>query len=102
MSTSRFAVRLLSVAEEDLSEAITYIAADNPAAAMALVDTIEKSLDDLTSHPHMGRVPDDPNLMQMGYRYLAVEKYLVFYVVEATVVVIHRILHGARNYRDLF
>ena len=101
MSTSRFSVRLLSVAEEDLSEAITFIAADNPAAAMALADTIEKSLGDLAGHPHMGRVPDDPNLMQMGYRYLVVENYLVFYVIETRVVMIHRILHGARNYREL-
>ncbi|MHB1055546.1 MAG: type II toxin-antitoxin system RelE/ParE family toxin [Thermoleophilia bacterium] len=89
------------MAEEDLSEAINFIAADNPAAAMALVDTIEKSLDDLASHPRMGRVPDDPNLMQMGYRYLVVENYLLFYVVEARMVIVHRILHGARNYRDL-
>ena len=101
MSTAKFVVRLLSVAEEDLSEAITFIAADNPDAALALADKIEKSLDDLASHPRMGRVPDDPNLMQMGYRYLVVENYLIFYVVEARVVIIHRILHGARNYRDL-
>lgn len=102
MSTAKFVVRLLSVAEEDLSEAVTFVAADNPAAAMALADTIEKSLDDLASHPRMGRVPDDPSLMQMGYRYLVVENYLVFYVVEARVVIIHRIFRGARNYRDLF
>lgn len=102
MSTSKFVVRLLSVAEEDLSEVITFIAADNPAAAMALADKIEKSLEDLARHPRLGRVPEDPNLMQMGYRYLVVENYLVFYVVEARMVIIHRILHGARNYRDLF
>jgi len=102
VSSSRFAVRLLSVAEEDLSEAITFISVDNPDAALALADKIEKGLDDLASHSRVGRVPDDPNLMQMGYRYLVVENYLVFYVVDARVVIIHRILHGARNYRDLF
>ena len=101
MSSSRFTVRLLSVAEEDLSEAITFIAADNAAAAMALADKIEKSLDDLASHPRIGRVADDPNLMQMGYRYVVVENNLVFYVIEARAVIIHRILHGARNYRNL-
>ena len=89
------------MAEEDLSELITFIAADNPAAAMALADKMEKSLGDLATHPRMGRVPDDPNLMQMGYRYLVVENYLVFCVVETKTVIIHRILHGARNYRDL-
>jgi len=101
VSTSKFVVSLLSVAEEDLSEVITFIAADNPTTAMALADKIEKSLEDLASHPRLGRVPEDPNLMQMGYRYLVVENYLVFYVVEARAVIIHRILHGARNYRDL-
>ena len=101
MTSSKFTVQLLSVAEEDLTEAIAFIAADNPAVAMALANRIEKSLDDLASHPRMGRVPDDPNLIQMGYRYLVVENYLVFYVVEVKKVVIHRILHGARNYRDL-
>ncbi|MHB0915855.1 MAG: type II toxin-antitoxin system RelE/ParE family toxin [Thermoleophilia bacterium] len=89
------------MAEEDLSEAIAFIAADDPAAAMALADRIEKSLGDLANHPRMGKVPDDPNLIQMGYRYLVVENYLVFYEVETRVVNIHRILHGARNYRDL-
>ncbi len=101
MSASKFAVRLLSVAEEDLSEAITFIAADNPTAAMVLAEKIENSLNELARHPRIGRVPDDPNLMQMGYRYLVVENYLIFYVLEERVVIIHRILHGARNYRDL-
>ena len=36
------------------------------AAATALADTIEKSLDDLAGHPRKGRVPDDANLMLMG------------------------------------
>ena len=101
MSSSKYALRLLSVAEEDLSEAITFIAVDNPEAAVALADKIERSLNDLASHPRMGRVPDDSQLMQMGYRYLIVENYLVFYVIEARVVTVHRILHGARNYRDI-
>ena len=102
MSPSKLTVRLLSVAEEDLAEAITFIAADNPAAAQALADKMEKSLAALARHPAMGMVPADPDLMQLGYRYLIIENYLVFYVVETRAVIIHRILHGARNYRDLF
>ena len=102
MSPPKFIVRLLSVAEEDLAEAITFIAVGNPAAATALADKMGKSLGALARHPHMGRVPDDPELMQLGYRYLIVDDYLIFYVVrEEGEVVVHRILHGARDYRGL-
>lgn len=101
MSPSRLTIRLLSVAEEDLAEAITYISADNPAAAMTLVDKMEKSLDTLAQHPHLGRVPDDLELMQLGYRYLIIDNYLIFYVIEAKAIIVHRILHGARDYLRL-
>jgi len=101
LSPAKRTVRLLSVAEEDLAEAITFIAAENPTAAQALADKMEKSLAALARHPEMGMVPGDPDLMQLGYRYLIIENYLVFYVIEASVIIIHRILHGARDYRRL-
>lgn len=101
MSPTAYNVRLLGVAEEDLAEGITFVAANNPAAAMALADKMEKSLSALARHPHMGRVPDDPELMQLGYRYLVMDDYLIFYVVGVEEVVVHRILHGARDYRGL-
>lgn len=101
MAPSKFTVRLLSVAEEDLAEAIIFIAADNPAAALALADRIEKSLASLAAHPYLGRVPDDIDLMRLGYRYLVVDNYLIFYVVVAKDVLVHRIIHGAMDYHGL-
>lgn len=38
----------------------------------------------------------------MGYRYLIVDDYLIFYTVEQRSIYVHRIIHGARNYSSLF
>jgi toxin ParE1/3/4 len=37
----------------------------------------------------------------MGYRYLIVADYLVFYTFEEQTVLVHRIIHGARDYLRL-
>jgi len=49
----------------------------------------------------MGRVPDDARLVGLGYRYLVMDDFLAFYVVQTPDVVIHRILHGTRDYGKL-
>jgi toxin ParE1/3/4 len=94
-------LRLLGLAEEDLSEITSYIAADNPSAAADLLLRFEKSLDNLKSYPFMGRVPDDYVMSSMGYRYLVVDDYLIFYTMEKNIILIHRFLHGARKFEGL-
>ncbi len=46
----------------------------------------------------MGHAPKDQRLIQLNYRMLVVENYLVFYVVLDDVVEIRRIFHGKRKY----
>ncbi|MEK7817320.1 MAG: type II toxin-antitoxin system RelE/ParE family toxin, partial [Actinomycetota bacterium] len=82
MSGGRNTLRLLSIAEQDLAEAITYIAADNPEAAGALLDRFEKALRNLQEHPHFRRVPDDAELLRLNYRCLIIDNFLVFYVIK--------------------
>jgi addiction module RelE/StbE family toxin len=101
VSQDKHAVRLLSVAEKDLNEIVTYIAVDNRRAAEAIATKIEKALFRLSDYPYLGRIPNEEELAQAGYRYLIVENYLVFYVVEEREIVVHRIIHGARDYRRL-
>jgi toxin ParE1/3/4 len=96
-----YTIRLLPVAEDDLDEIVSYIAADNLRAAEAVATRIEKSLLHLAVHPHLGRIPNEEELANAGCRYLIVENYLIFYVVEDREIVIHRIIHGARDYRRL-
>jgi toxin ParE1/3/4 len=101
VSRSKYSVRLLRTAENDFSDIVSYIAADQPSAARVLAARIEKSLLHLSRNPRMGRIPDEADLARLGYRYLVIENYLVFYVVEGRSIQVHRILHGARHYLDL-
>ncbi|HGJ66334.1 TPA: type II toxin-antitoxin system RelE/ParE family toxin [bacterium] len=101
MPKSKFQIRLLRIAEEDLTEIISFIANDNPMAANALADKIEKNIELLSSNPMIGRIPRDEDLKNLGYRYIIVQNYLVFYTIEERTIFIHRILHGARNYKTL-
>ena len=102
MSRSKYRVRLLRIAEDDLAEIITYISADRPSAAEALASKIEKNLKLLSQNPHLGRVPKEEELAKLHYRYLVIENYLIFYTIEGQTIYIHRFLHGARDYLSLF
>ena len=95
-------IRLLRAAEDDLTDIITYIAADRPVAAEALAIKIEKNIKLLSDNPYLGKVPKEEDLAGLGYRYLVVQNYLVFYVIESKTIYVHRILHGARDYLSLF
>ncbi len=101
MSKSNFSVRLLSIAEEDFTEIISFIAAENVKAASNLTDKIEKNLELLSDNPLLGKSPSDSDLKLLGYRYLIIENYLIFYTIDNRTIFIHRILHGARNYKTL-
>jgi plasmid stabilization system protein ParE len=95
--TSKFVLRLLSIAEQDFLDVIEYLAAENLSAAYRITDHIEKQLQELQRHPFLGRVPADPKLARMSYRVLGVEDYLVFYKVRRKTVLVYRIIHGARD-----
>jgi addiction module RelE/StbE family toxin len=101
MSKNNFRIRLLSIAEEDFTEIISFIAADNTKAALNLADKIEKNLELLSENPLLGKSPSDSDLKLLGYRYLIIENYLIFYTIEKKTIMIHRMLHGARNYKSL-
>ncbi|MFH1198379.1 MAG: type II toxin-antitoxin system RelE/ParE family toxin [bacterium] len=101
MSKNNFSVRLLSIAEEDFTEIISFIAADNNKAALNLANKIEKNLELLADNPLLGKSPSDSDLKLLGYRYLIIENYIIFYTIEKRTILIHRMLHGARNYKSL-
>ncbi|MFY9268248.1 MAG: type II toxin-antitoxin system RelE/ParE family toxin [Candidatus Manganitrophaceae bacterium] len=101
MSSSKYAVRLLPIAEEDLDGIVSYIAADRPASAYRFAATIEKNLERLSSHPHLGKVPNDEKLSAMGYRFIVVGNHLIFYTIRPKTVLVHRIIHGARDIQHL-
>lgn len=82
MRSGKYAVRLLSIAEQDLQELISYLAAENFGAAVTTLDHIEAQLQALQRLPFLGRVLNDPKLARLGYRMLVIDNYLVFYKVK--------------------
>jgi len=101
MSITKYQIRLLKVAEEDFTEIISYVAADNLRAANTLANKIEKNLELLSDNPKLGRIPRDEEIRNLGYRYLIIQNYIAFYTIDKRTILIHRILHGARNYKSL-
>ncbi|MBV6420661.1 MAG: hypothetical protein DAHOPDDO_01918 [Ignavibacteriaceae bacterium] len=101
MPKDKYQIRFLRVADEDLTEIISYIAADNPTAANTIADKIEKNIELLSENPILGRIPRDEDIKNLGYRYIIIQNYIVFYTIEERTILIHRILHGARNYKTI-
>lgn len=101
MKNKKFEIQLLRIAEDDFLEIISFIKIDNPKAAQSIANKIEKSLTSLSENPFLGRTPDDIDLSELGYRYLIIDNYLIFYTIGEGKIFIHRILHGARNYKIL-
>lgn len=101
MPADKYQIRLLRIAEEDFTEIVKFIVDDNPTAAEVMANKIEKNLELLSDNPHLGRIPRDEDIRNLGYRYIIVQNYIIFYTIEDRTVLIHRILHGARNYKSL-
>ncbi|MCP5061287.1 MAG: type II toxin-antitoxin system RelE/ParE family toxin [Ignavibacteriae bacterium] len=101
MSKTKFQIRLLKIAEEDFTEIVSYIAADNPNAANTLANKIEKNFKLLSDNPKLGRIPRDEEIRNLGYRYIIIQNYIIFYTIDQRTILVHRILHSARNYKSL-
>ena len=101
MPKSKFQIRLLKIAEEDFTEIVSYIAADNKNAANTLANKIEKNLELLSENPKLGRIPRDEEIRNLGYRYIIIQNYIIFYTIGEKTILVHRILHSARNYKSL-
>ena len=102
MSWPKYNIKLSRIAEDDVSEIVSFVSADRPSSADALATKIEKNLNLLSKDPYLGRVPKENELSRLHYRYPVVENYLIFYTIEGQTICVHRILHGARDYLSLF
>lgn len=82
------------LAESDRDAILDYIARDNPVAAVALGDTIDRRVAELPRHPHLyrgGRV--------RGTREMVVHSnYIVVYRIKRGSIEILRVLHSAQQW----
>ncbi|NMO94276.1 type II toxin-antitoxin system RelE/ParE family toxin [Paenibacillus lemnae] len=98
-------VKYTPAAVDDIDEIFSYISSDDVNAAEHLLQKLDHHISSLADFPEMGSVlsEDRYTLVQRGYRFIVVHPYLVFYRVVQENIIIHRILHGRRDYlRELF
>ena len=98
-------IQYTPAAIDDMDEVFSYISQDNVAAAENMLTKFNASISGLADFPNKGSVLSDDEyaLIQRGYRFIVVNPYLIFYRIINDTVVIHRILHGRRDYlRELF
>jgi len=101
MPKDKYQIRFLKIAEEDFTEIVSYIAADNSKAANVIETKIEENLELLSVDPLLGRIPRDEEIRKLRYRYIIVQNYIIFYTIENKTIYIYRILHSAKNYKSI-
>ena len=82
---------------EDLRDIATFVAKDNPAAALKLGDLIFARVDTLEKFPELGRIVPERN--QPNIREIVVKNYRVVYRIrqKEKILEILRVWHGARG-----
>ncbi len=91
--------RLLPAAETDLAEISGHIADDDPAAALRWFESILRRCRQLGETPGMGVARPD---VRPELRLFPFGKYLILYREVDGGAEIVRVIHGARQWRELF
>jgi plasmid stabilization system protein ParE len=86
-------------AERDLEEIADFIAQDSPRRAGSFVNELREKALSLADAPHAFRLVS--RFEASGVRRRVHGRYLIFYRVEAEVVLVLHVLHGARDYEPL-
>ena len=94
-------VRIYPAAKQDLLDIVDYLNTLSADVALRYYDLLTEQIASLSNMPERCPRPKNLALAAKGYRYLVVEKYLVFYVVVGNTVQIRRIIYGRRDYTSL-
>ncbi len=84
------------LANDQVDEAVAFIAADDPAAALEWLERLLERVKSLAAYPDSGRIV--PELERDDIRELIVSPYRVIYRRRAEFVEIASIRHGAREF----
>ncbi len=89
---------LTRTAEVDVREIWLYVAQDDLVAADRLVDRFTGTYEMLAQHPELG---ERQQRYLAGLRKFSVGNYVIFYVRIEDGILVHRVLHGARDVGEL-
>ncbi len=100
-----FNIHITSVAERDINRAADHIdhVLKNPKAADDLLDHAEKQINSLCEFPEKFKLVDDPILASWGIRFIVIDNYLAFYIVNAenNLVTVVRFLFQKSNWKTI-
>jgi toxin ParE1/3/4 len=83
------------VAENDREDQIAYIREHNPMAAIDMGDAIQAAILTMTEHPKIGKI----GRVKTTREYVVARTpYILIYRLEAKVIVVLRLLHGAQKW----
>jgi toxin ParE1/3/4 len=84
-------------ARHDLAYIAAWIALEAPAAAVAFRAAVEKEIQLLGLHPHLGRRRNFRAKGIRSWRVSGFENYLIFYQPTGTSLEVVRVLHGSQD-----
>lgn len=93
--TKKFKVNLTQLAQRDLEQIYSYIAADSIKNAMNFVLELEKEIYSLDTFPERQPLIAENEFFATDYRHLIYKKYRVIYRISEKTVFILRVIHGA-------
>jgi plasmid stabilization system protein ParE len=92
----RYRVDITRTAEQDIAAIYSHIARDNPSAAAAWLDSVERSIASPEQWPRQcSIIPEAPEL-EVEYRHLVDAPYRTIIRIVGSRVIIVRVIHGAQ------
>ena len=98
----KYRVHITTKAEADIDEVLYYIETEllNPQASDRLYEKIAKELRSLNYMPEKHQISTDPVLKSHGIRYIVIESYLAFFIIDQENKTVHiiRFIYGKRDW----
>ena len=92
-------VRILPPAQYELEEiALLHRALSGPQSARRITDELYAAMERLSRFLLSSPLIREPELRRMGYRYVVVKNYLLFYRLIGDTVYVYHIVHGKTDY----
>jgi toxin ParE1/3/4 len=87
------------LAEQDLDDIWDYIAISNSDQAEKVLRHLYAKMGILSHNPHLGKERKE---IEVGLRSFAVRSHIIFYYPLSDGIEVVRVLHGARDFQDIF
>ena len=103
MDIGKYKLSILPLFEEDLNEIVDYIALqlENPIAAQALADDVERALIERTSCAESFEPYPSKFQRELPYYRIYVRNHVIYYVVKGDTMEVRRILYKGRDRENI-